>query len=311
MRFFRHTNHLPDDARGAVVALGNFDGVHRGHQAVIRHTRELAERAGRPSAVLTFEPHPRSLFRPDDPPFRLTPLRSKAHALSGLGVDLLFVIAFDQAFSRRTAAEFIEDVLVRDLAVSQLVAGADFVFGQGRAGNMDVLAEAGARHGFAVEPVTAVAEASGNTVSSTRIRALLQEGDPRGAADLLGRPWEIDGRVQHGDKRGRILGFPTANLELGEYVRPAYGIYAIRAALDAPDPVWLNGVASLGTRPMWRTDEPLLEANLFDFQGDLYGRHLRVQLVERLRGEAAFEDVDALVRQMNLDKAQARTVLGG
>jgi riboflavin kinase / FMN adenylyltransferase len=308
MRLFRHTNDLPADARGAVVALGNFDGVHLGHRAVVARAGAIARELGRPLGVLSFEPHPRSLFRPQDPPFRLTPFRPKAHALEALGVDLLYVQHFDRAFSEKSAADFVEQVLVGDLGIAHAVAGWDFVFGHKRGGNMGFLREAGARLGFGIEELRPV-EGGGEVVSSTRIRELLVAGDMRGAASLLGRPWEVDGHVLHGDARGRALGWPTANLELGEYLRPAYGIYAIRAAIDEPQPVWRDGVANLGIRPMWRTDQPMVEAHLFDFAGDLYGRVLRVQLVERLRPEAKFDSLEALKSQIAQDALDARSAL--
>lgn len=313
MRLFRHTTDLPADARGAVVALGNFDGVHLGHREVVARAGAIARAQGRPLGVVTFEPHPRSLFRPDDPPFRLTPLRPKAHALEALGVDLLYVLHFDRALSEKSADEFIRQILVRDLGISAAVAGWDFVFGHKRAGTMQTLREAGAQHGFGVEEVRPVEGPSnvngGAIVSSTRVRELLQAGDARAAAALLGRPWEIDGHVLHGDARGRQLGWPTANLELGEYLRPGYGIYAIRAAIDEPEPRWYGGVANLGIRPMWRTEQPMVEAHLFDFAGDLYGRVLRVQLVERLREEAKFSDIEALKAQIAQDALDAKAAL--
>jgi riboflavin kinase/FMN adenylyltransferase len=308
MRLFRHTNDLPADARGAVVALGNFDGVHLGHREVVARARAIARAQARPLGIVTFEPHPRSLFRPDDPPFRLTPLRPKAHALEALGVDLLFVVHFDRTLSEMSAARFVEQVLVGDLGIAHAVAGWDFVFGHKRAGDMGFLRAAGESHGFGVDEVRPV-ETNGDVVSSTRVRELLVAGDARGAAALLGRPWEVDGHVLHGDARGRTLGWPTANLELGEYLRPAYGIYAIRAAIDEPQPHWRGGVANLGLRPMWRTKEPMLEAHLFEFTGDLYGRVLRVQLVERLRAEAKFDDVEALKSQIARDALEARAAL--
>jgi riboflavin kinase / FMN adenylyltransferase len=308
MRLFRHTTDLPDDARGAVVALGNFDGVHLGHREVVARAGAIAREQGRPLGVVTFEPHPRSLFRPDDPPFRLTPLRPKAHALEALGVDLLYVLHFDRSLSEKSAADFVAQILVGDLGIAHAVAGWDFVFGHKRGGDMKLLRDEGLRHGFGVEEIRPV-EGGGAVVSSTRVRELLQAGDARAAASLLGRPWEVDGHVQHGDARGRELGWPTANLELGDYLRPGYGIYAVRAAIDEAQPVWRDGVANLGIRPMWRTEEPLLEAHLFDFAGDLYGRVLRVQLVERLRQEAKFTDIEALKAQIAQDALDAKAAL--
>lgn len=310
MQIFRHTENLPAAARGAVVAIGNFDGVHRGHQTVVAAARAEARRLGVPLCVLSFEPHPRSLFRPDDPPFRLTPFRIKARLLEALGVDLHVVLHFDQAFAARSAEDFIETVLVGALEARHVVVGYDFCFGHRRAGTPETLTAFGRRLGFGVTIVTQASDETGGLYSSSRARELLAEGDARGAAEILGRPWEIEGRVEHGDKRGRELGFPTANVELGDFLRPAYGIYAVRCAVDGEGPlVWHDGVANLGIRPMWRTEAPLLEAYLFDFSGDLYHRHLRVQLVEWLRGEEKFDSLEALVAQIDRDCEAARQAL--
>jgi len=309
MRLFRHPNNLPDEALGAVVALGNFDGVHLGHQAVIGEAARIARLTGRPLCVLTFEPHTRSFFHPDQPPFRLTPLRAKLHALEALGVDQVMVMAFDQPFSQMSPEDFAVKVLSGGLHITHAVAGANFGYGHKHAGTMETLVEAGGRLGFGVSIVAPVRGPDGVIYSATAIRKLVVAGDPRRAASLLGRPLEIDGHVISGDRRGRLLGFPTANIKLGEYLRPAYGIYAIRARLDRPGATWFDGVANLGIRPMWRTEEPVLEAHLFKFSEDIYGQVLRVQLFDRLRGEARFESVDALVEQVERDKAAARRVL--
>jgi riboflavin kinase/FMN adenylyltransferase len=232
MRLFRHYTDLPADAHGAVVALGNFDGVHCGHRVVIGKAAEIARSLGAPLAVLTFEPHPRSLFRPNDPPFRLTPFRIKARHIEELGVDLLFVIHFDTEFSHMTALSFIDDVLVGGLKARHIVAGYDFVFGYRRGGDIGMLYGMAPTRGFGVTEVKPASDTGGAVFSSTRVRDLLIAGKPRQAAEVLGRPWEIEGRVEHGDQRGRTIGFPTANLELGEYQRPAYGVYAVRAGID-------------------------------------------------------------------------------
>jgi riboflavin kinase/FMN adenylyltransferase len=309
MRLFRHPDDLPDAAQGAAVALGNFDGVHLGHQAVIGEAARVARLTGKPLCVLTFEPHTRAFFHPEQPPFRLTPLRAKLHALEALGVDQVVVLAFDQALSQMSAEDFAARILAGGLRISHAVAGANFRYGHRHAGTMETLVEAGRRLGFGVSTVAPVTGPDGVIHSATAIRKLVAEGDLRRAAQLLGRPWEVDGHVVGGDRRGRLLGFPTANLKLGEYIRPAYGIYAVRARLDRPGASWFDGVANLGIRPMWRTEEPVLEAHLFDFAEDIYGQVLRVQLIERLRGEAKFESVEALVEQVERDKAAARRVL--
>jgi riboflavin kinase/FMN adenylyltransferase len=310
MRLYRHESDLPPDAHGAVVTLGNFDGVHLGHQAVIGEAAKIAHATGRPLAVLTFEPHTKAFFRPDSPPFRLTPLRTKLHALETLGVDQVIALGFDEAFSHLSAEEFVAKVLTGGMKISHAVAGNDFRYGHKHAGTMDSLTEAGARYGFGVTRVSPVSAGDGTVYSATAIRQFVASGDMRAAAELLGRPWEIDGHVVGGDRRGRELGFPTANLKLGEYLRPAFGIYAVRAMIDRPGAGWIDGVANLGIRPMWQTEEPVLEAHLFDFSEDIYGQVLRVRLIERLRPEAKFEGVEALVAQVDRDKIAAREALG-
>jgi riboflavin kinase / FMN adenylyltransferase len=309
MRLFRHESDLPADAQGAVVTLGNFDGVHLGHQAVIGQAAKIARAAGKPLAVLTFEPHTKAFFRPDLPPFRLTPLRAKMHALEALGVDQVIALAFDETFSKISAEDFAGKVLAERMKISHAVAGGDFRYGNKHAGTMDSLIAAGAAHGFGVTRVDPVSAADGTVYSATAIRKFIAEGDMRGAAALLGRPWEIDGHVVGGDRRGRQLGFPTANIKLDEYLRPAFGIYAVRAAIDRPGAPWIDGVANLGIRPMWQTEEPVLEAHLFDFAEDIYGQVLRVRLIERLRAEAKFDSVEALIAQVDRDKIATREAL--
>lgn len=310
MRLYRHTTDLPAEVRGAVVALGNFDGVHRGHQTVIGKAQEIAGSLDVPSAVLTFEPHPRSVFRPDDPPFRLSPFRVKARHIEALGVDALFVSHFDEGFLHKSAEAFIDQVLVAGLGVRHVVCGYDFLFGHRRGGTPALLAEVGARIGFGVTEVGPVVDPDGGIYSSTRVREALVAGRPREAAQLLGCPWEIEGRVQHGDKRGRTIGFPTANLELDEYLRPAFGVYAVRAGVDhGSTTVWHRGVANLGARPTVGGTVERLEVHLFDFAEDLYGRHLRVQLVDFLRPERKFASFDELKDQIARDAAAARDSL--
>lgn len=312
MKLYRHWD-LPPDSKGSVVAIGNFDGVHLGHQVVIREAAAVAHELGVPLTVLSFEPHPRAVFRPDDPPFRLTPFRIRARQLEALGIDIHVCLHFDRDFARHTADWFAETVLAGGLGARHVAIGYDFCFGHNRQGNAETLLGYGRRHGFGVTVVTQASDEHGGVYSSSRIRQLLTEGKPREAAALLGRPWEIEGRVEHGDKRGRTLDFPTANVMLADYLRPAYGVYAVRAAIDDASTgggrTWHDGVANLGIRPMWQTDEPVLESYLFDFSGDLYGRHLRVRLVDYLRGEMKFDSVDALVSQMRRDCDDARAAL--
>jgi riboflavin kinase / FMN adenylyltransferase len=310
MKLFRHFTDLPADARGAVVALGNFDGLHQGHRIVIGTAADVAKATGAPLAVLTFEPHPRSLFRPQDAPFRLTPFRTKARHIEDLGVDLLFVIHFDTAFSQKKAEEFINEVLVAGLGVSHVVAGYDFVFGHKRGGDIGLLYQKAKALGFGVTEVKPASDTQGGVFSSTRVRDLLVAGKPREAAFVLGRPWELEGRVEHGDRRGRTIGFPTANLELGEYLRPRYGVYAVRAGVDhGPGTVWTDGVANLGKRPTVDGLRELLEVHLFDFSGDLYGKHLRVQMIDFIRPEQKFESFDVLKQQILMDADTARRIL--
>ncbi len=312
MRIFRHFEALPAEARGAAAAIGNFDGVHRGHQAVIAEAGHIARAAAVPLAVLTFEPHPRGFFRPDAEPFRLTPFRTKAHHIEELGVDYMIVLHFDGEFSLLTATDFIRKVLVEGLGVHHVVSGYDFVFGHRRQGDCELLLRMGREQGFGYSCVRAVKNGDGQIYSSTGVRDCLEAADPRAAARMLGRDYEIEGRVEKGARRGQAIGFPTANMRLGEYMRPANGVYAVRAGIDkGRDTVWLNGVANLGHRPTFPETEVILEVHLFDFDGDLYGRHLRVRLVDYLRAEKKFDGLDDLKAQIADDCARAWDILTG
>jgi riboflavin kinase/FMN adenylyltransferase len=307
---FRHYSEIPVEARGAAVALGNFDGVHLGHQAVIGEAARVARTRGVPFGVLTFEPHPREFFQPDQPVFRLTPFRIKVRQLEAIGVDYLFVLHFDGTLASKSAEAFVVEVLSEGLSAAHVVVGYDFVFGSRRRGNAALLRELGALHGFSVETVEAVATMDGEVYSSTRVREHLRESRPASATRLLGRPWEIEGRVERGEARGRLLGYPTANMTLGGYLQPALGIYAVKAGIDeGRATVWRDGVASLGVRPTFGGGAVLLETHLFDFAGDLYGRHLRVALIDFLRPELKFPDVETLKAQMAEDSALARARL--
>jgi len=311
MQILRHYEDIPANKRGGVAVLGNFDGVHRGHQAVIARARDIAQGSGAPLVTVTFEPHPRSYFRPHDPPFRLTPFRNKAHHIEELGVDLLLVLHFDEAMHNMTAADFVTDVLVTGLGASHVVVGYDFVFGHNRAGDTAFLAASGARNGFGVTVVEPVGADGEGIYSSTQIRDHLRAGRPAEAAALLGRPFEFEGRVGHGNAMGRDLGYPTANLSFGEYLRPAYGIYAVRVGIEQPDALtWHDGVASFGIRPtIGEDEEPVLEAYIFDFSDDLYGLHLRVQLIDYIRPEIKFDGLEALTAQIDDDCRAARDIL--
>ncbi|MBL8831065.1 MAG: bifunctional riboflavin kinase/FAD synthetase [Rhodospirillales bacterium] len=321
MRLYRDPAGVPDDARGAFAAIGNFDGVHLGHQAVIGEAIRLARAAGRKSAVVTFEPHPRRLFKPDLPPFLLTSPHLKIATLRDLGVDFCFALRFDRRLAGLTAQEFVADVLVGGLGLSGIVAGYDFVFGKGRGGSPETLVaemrKAGRDAKIVAPALDAAAAGSAGAesdpeafvYSSTGVRDALKAGDPRAAARILGRPFAIDGRVRHGDRRGRTIGFPTANLSLGPYLPPALGVYAVRVDGAVPGRT-LGGVANLGVRPTVGGDPaPRLEVHLFDFAGDLYGRRLVVSLVEFLRPERKFDGLDALKAQIAADAAAARKLV--
>lgn len=307
MRIFRDWRDLPPDARGATVALGNFDGVHRGHEALIR-----AAHAARPEAalgVLTFEPHPREYFRPDDPPFRLTLSAERADLLAGLGVGLIYEMPFDQSFSHMAAEGFFADVLHRGIGARHLVCGPDFAFGHRRGGGTDFLKARAEEVGIGVTLVPLVGDAQG-PLSSSRIRRELQDGYPERATAELGRPWAIRGDVAHGDKRGRTIGFPTANIALGRHLEPARGVYAVTVRL--PDGAVRDGVANIGRRPTVNAGpESRLEVNIFDFEGDLYGAELSVALHAYIREEQRFPGLDALKAQIAKDAAEARRLLAG
>jgi len=310
MRVFRHYTNLPEEMRGAVVTLGNFDGVHRGHQSVIAEAGSIARRLGVPSAVLTFEPHPVSVFRPTLPPFRLTPFRVKARHLEAHGVDALFVLHFDLEFSRKSAEDFVTEVLVDGLGARHVVVGYDFAFGHRRRGNAEFLKRMASAQEFGFTRVEPVLDPAGEIYSSSKVREYLAAGQPSQAATLLGRSWEIEGRVERGDRRGHKLGFATANIRLVEFMHPATGVYAVRAGIDrGGDTIWHHGVANLGHRPTFGGDDLLLEAHLFDFAGELYGRHLRVALVEYLRSEKKFDGPESLRTQIAEDSQRARRIL--
>jgi riboflavin kinase/FMN adenylyltransferase len=265
MRILRHYRHFSADARGAVAALGNFDGVHRGHQALIGEAKRLALEAKRPLAAIVFEPYPQEFFRPNAEPFRLTPFRVKAQLLAELGVDFTIVLTFAAEMASMPAQDFVLNVLAGGLDVSHVVVGKDFRFGKGRGGDATLLSYMGEMEGFGVtvfEPVLAGGETK---ISSSAIRTALKAGRPEEAARLLGHWWSVEGHVAHGEKRGRELGFPTANLKLEHVLHPAFGVYAVKARLN--DGRVFGGVANFGTRPMFPSAEPLLEAHLFDFAG--------------------------------------------
>lgn len=306
MRIISDWRNVPPEARGATVALGNFDGVHRGHASVIRAAH--AARPDAPLAVLTFEPHPREVFRPDDPPFRLTLSAERAEALAGLGVRFLYELPFDHEFSLMTAEDFVGQVLHQGIGARHLVSGHDFAFGHRRGGSTGYLAARAEALGMGITIVPAVSDAEG-PISSTRIRRLLQDGYPERATEELGRPWTIRGIVSHGDKRGRTIGFPTANVPLGRHLEPARGVYAVTARLQGGEVC--KGVANIGRRPTVNAGtESRLEVNLFDFSGDIYGSEITVSLHAYIRPEVKFPGLDALKAQIVADAAEARRLLG-
>ncbi|HVH79958.1 MAG TPA: bifunctional riboflavin kinase/FAD synthetase [Stellaceae bacterium] len=312
LRIIRHPALSAPYRPGAVLAMGNFDGLHKGHQALIHHTCEIARGRDLPAAVLTFEPHPRNIFVPGCEPFRLTPFRVKEREIARLGVDFLFIQHFDVEFAKQSAESFIDDIIIEAIGASHIVVGHDCTFGNRRRGTAEMLREKGAAAGFGVTVVEPV-RGDGAVYSSTHIRELLKAGKPREAAAQLGRFWEIDGRVALGDQRGRTIGFPTANLGLGEYLRPALGVYAVRVSGDGRDDpldgMTIDGVANIGLRPTVGGLVPRLEAHLFDINRDLYGRHLRVALVDFIRPERKFASFDELKHQIAADADTARAIL--
>jgi riboflavin kinase/FMN adenylyltransferase len=297
---------LPPEFRGAVIALGNFDGFHRGHQAVVGRAIARARAEGHPAIVCTFDPHPARFFRPDQPFFRLTTIPQRARYFAQAGVDATLVLKFNADLAALSPEAFVADQLVGRFGAAAVVTGEDFTFGKARAGTAPMLAELGAAHGMAAETVAPVMDADG-VISSSRVRAALREGDCATATRLLTRPFTIEGEVVHGDKRGRELGYPTANMELANYLRPRYGIYAVRARLEGGR--LLDGVANLGVRPSFDPPKELLEPYFFDFAGDLYGQTIAVELIDFLRPEAKFDSLDALKVQMAADCDAARRIL--
>ena len=307
MRTHNHWTGLKPSDRGASVAMGNFDGIHLGHQSVIRQ----ANRPGTPLGLVTFEPHPRQFFAPHAPAFRLMNAEARAHRLEKLGVDQLYELPFDTILAGMAAEEFVTDVLVHGLGVSHVTVGADFCFGKGRKGTVDTLRTLGAQYGFGVT-VADLVKFHGQEVSSTNIRAALTEVRPRDAAAMLGHWHRIEGEVIDGEKRGRDLGFPTANMDVSGLHLPRLGIYAVKVdVLTGPHAGTYGGAASLGVRPMFGENHPNLETFLFDFSGDLYGQHLSIAFIDFLRPEMKFDGLPGLMAQMDADCARAREILAG
>ncbi len=298
---------LPDGLRGASVAIGAFDGVHRGHQAVIAEARAAADRLGAPLAVVSFDPHPRRWFQPEAAPFRLMSTDQMARALAPLGVDRLYLLPFDAAMAAMTDEAFARTILADGLSVRHAAVGFDFTYGKGRTGSPEGLRRHGETLGFSVTVVDRIDDPDGLKLSSSGVREALKAGDMGRARAILGRPFAIAGEVVHGDKRGRTIGVPTANVRMGDYMRPAFGVYATRTRL--PDGREIDGVANLGVRPMYEVETPLLEVWLFDVNEDLYGQTIETDLIALLRGELKFDDLDALRNQINADADAAREAL--
>jgi riboflavin kinase/FMN adenylyltransferase len=306
---FDHWRQVPAAWKGGAVALGNFDGVHKGHQTLLARTGEHARALNAPLLVLTFEPHPRRFFVPDTGPFRLTMLPAKLRLLEQFGVQAVLAQHFDAAFAALSAEAFVDEVLLAGLGARHVVCGYDFTFGARRVGNVEMLRAMGAAKGFAVTVLDPVMR-EGEIYSSTSIREALRAGWPSEAAELLGRAWEIEGTVEQGDKRGRTIGFPTANVALGEHLRPRFGVYAVRAMIDGQEgKEWRNGVANLGRRPTIGKLQENFEVHVFDFDGDLYGKTLRVALVDFIRPEMKFSGLDQLKAQIAADANAARAIL--
>jgi riboflavin kinase/FMN adenylyltransferase len=294
---------VPERLRGGIVALGNFDGFHGGHQAVVGRAVERARAEGRPALVATFDPHPVRFFKPDLPPFRLTSLNQRERLFGQAGADAMLVFHFDAELASVSAEQFVTDRLLTRIGAAGVVTGEDFTFGKGRGGNVPVLQGLGAAYGLSVDAVPPVGEGN-EPISSSRIREALQAGDCETATRLLTRPFAIEGVVEHGDQRGREIGYPTANLSLGTYLRPLYGIYAVRGRL--PDGRLLDGAANLGIRPSFEPPKELLEPYFFDFDENLYGKTIEVELISFIRPEAKFDSLDALKAQMAVDCAEAK-----
>lgn len=307
MRWLDHREVMPDPLRGAIVALGNFDGFHRGHQAVAGEAIRWAHEEGRPSIIATFDPHPVRHFRPDAAPFRLTTLEQRQELYLAAGATAMLVFHFDAELAATSAEDYVDRLLHHHMGIAGVVTGEDFTFGKGAKGDRAMLERLGARHGIATRGVPAVMH-DGAPVSSSRVRDALRQGDPESAEALLTRPFALRGIVEHGDKVGRTIGYPTANLTLDAYLRPAFGIYAVTGRILATGQM-LKGAANIGIRPSFDPPKELLEPHFFDFSGDLYGQEIEVALHRFLRPEAKFESLEALTAQMERDCEEARSVL--
>ena len=307
MRWLDHREAVPEPLRGAIIALGNFDGFHRGHQEVAGEAIRWAREEGRPVIVATFDPHPVRFFKPDTPPFRLTTLEQRQELYIAAGASAMLVFHFDQELASTTAEDYISEILAKRLGIAGIVTGEDFTFGKARGGNVKVLADTGSEFGIRTRTIGPVGS-DDEVISSSRIRQALQNGDPQEAMRLLTRPFAIRGIVEHGDKRGRDIGYPTANLSVESYLRPKFGVYAVTGRILATGQE-LQGAANIGIRPQFEPPKELLEPYFFDFSGDLYGQEIEVSFHHFLRGEAKFDSLEALIEQIDVDCRQAAELL--
>lgn len=304
MQSFDDFKNLPEDAKNAVIVIGNFDGVHLGHQALLSRAKAIARDSNKPLGVLTFEPHPRRLFHPDEPPNRITPLAMKAQRLESSGVDVLYSLPFNWDFASQSAERFVQEILKEGLNAAHVIVGFDFKFGQLRQGTPQTIIDSGI-------PVTVIDEVmgeQGQDLSSSRVRQLIRHGKMDEANDILGWNWEMRGEIFKGDQRGRELGYPTANMKLNDLVHPAYGVYACMARISGEDE-WYMAATNIGIRPMFEVPLAQVETFIFDFDREIYGKTLRVRPVKYLRGEAKFNSLDDLITQMEKDCTQAREIL--
>lgn len=304
MNVFDLSVDVPHHARNAVVAIGNFDAVHLGHRALIAAAKAEAQKKNVACAVLTFEPHPRRVFRPDDPPFRVTPIAVKLERLAACGADVVYVCPFNWELAALSPEDFIRTILKDKLNPVSVVVGKDFHFGHNRAGNADFMRQ----NGLNVIDVTLTEDAHRGVISATRIRGALQAGHIDEANELLGWAWEIRGIVGHGDKRGRTIGYPTANVPLGETLHPSYGVYATLVRVDGQGE-WMKAATNIGIRPMFQVQTGLVEAHILDFDGDLYCKELHIRPVKKIRDEMKFDSLDALIKQIDADCIEAREIL--
>ena len=305
MQIFKDIKNIPDSAKNAVIVIGNFDGVHLGHQALIHQAAEIAKTTNKKLGVLTFEPHPRVLFQPDLPPARITPSAIKAQKLNSQNIDFLFSLPFDWDFASQTADDFIQNVLKDGLSASHIIVGYDFYFGQLRAGNAETIKDAG----IPITSINAIEDKNGKAISSSRIRTNIRKGEIATANKLLGWEWEIQGEIFKGDRRGHELGFPTANVLLKDTIHPAYGVYACLVQIKGENE-WLKAATNIGIRPMFEVPVGQIEAHILDFPDrDIYGKNLHIKPIKRLRGEAKFNSLDELITQIDKDCEQVREIL--